>query len=77
MAERYRRLRDDRPVLPATLVGHTLVIRADLLIWPLRQVFALVEQTSRELVLETVPEWFSALSPEQVREPTEALMEHA
>ena len=56
-------------------MGHTLVIQAGLLIWPLRQAFALVEQTSRKLVLGTVLEWFRCSAPEQVREPTKALRE--
>src|SRR5438876_7392752 len=34
-----------------------------------------MEQTSRKPVLGTVPEWFRRSAPEQVQEPTKALME--
>ena len=50
--------------------GISSFVRAGLWVWPYRQVFALMEQTSRKPVLGTVLEWFQRLAPKQVREPT-------
>src|SRR5438128_11877090 len=52
-------------------------VQAGLWIWPYRQVFALMEQTSRKPVLGTVLEWFWRLAPSKFGEPTKTLAEHA
>ena len=43
--------------------GISSFVRAGLWVWPYRQVFALMEQTSRKPVLGTVLEWFWRLAP--------------
>ena len=43
--------------------GISSFVRAGLWVWPYRQVFALMEQTSRKPVLGTVLEWFQRLAP--------------
>src|SRR6266508_6628533 len=57
--------------------GISSFIRAGLWVWPYRQVFALMEQTSRKPVLGTVLEWFRRLAPNKFGEPTRTLAEHA
>src|SRR6266498_1713760 len=57
--------------------GISSFVRAGLWVWPYRQVFALMEQTSRKPVLGTVLEWFRRLAPNKFGEPTRTLAEHA